>query len=127
MRIFEQELAIDLGTANTVIFQNGQKVLDEPSIVALDAKTGNVLAIGSEAKVMDGKVNPGILTVCPLGDGVISDFDAAEKMIIGFVKKNRSGEATHFYSEFEDCCRHSMWQHKSGNPSRERLRRACWR
>lgn len=87
MRIFEQELAIDLGTANTVIFQNGQKVLDEPSIVALDAKTGNVLAIGSEAKVMDGKVNPGILTVCPLGDGVISDFDAAEKMIIGFVKK----------------------------------------
>ena len=55
--------------------------------MALDAKTGNVLAIGNEAKVMDGKVNPGILTVYPLGDGVISDFDAAEKMIIGFVKK----------------------------------------
>lgn len=127
MRIFEQELAIDLGTANTVIFQNGQKVLDEPSIVALDAKTGNVLAIGSEAKVMDGKVNPGILTVCPLGDGVISDFDAAEKMIIGFVKKIGVGKRHIFHAELEDCRRHPMWQYKSGNPGSTRLCRTRWR
>lgn len=82
-----RDLAIDLGTANTVIFCDGQKVLDEPSIVAMDVKSGKVIAIGSEAKVMDGKVNPGIETVCPLSDGVIGDFNAAEEMIKGFVKK----------------------------------------
>ena len=86
-KFINRDLAIDLGTANTVIFYNGQMVLDEPSIVALDAKTGKVIAIGNEAKLMDGKVNPGIETVCPLSDGVIGDFNAAEEMIKGFVRK----------------------------------------
>ena len=82
-----QELAIDLGTANTVIYQNGQIVLDEPSIVAMDNKTGKCIALGQRAKLMHEKVNPGIKTVRPLRDGVIADFNAAEMMIRGFIKQ----------------------------------------
>ncbi|MCQ2184216.1 MAG: rod shape-determining protein [Bacteroidales bacterium] len=88
-----QELAIDLGTANTIIFQNDKIVLDEPSIVALDT-AGNVVSLGARAKLMHGRTNPGIRTIRPLKDGVIADYEAAEKMIRGFIKsvsaKNRS-------------------------------------
>jgi len=82
-----QELAIDLGTANTVIYQNGQIVLDEPSIVAIDNNSGKCLALGQRAKLMHEKVNPGIRTIRPLRDGVIADFNAAEMMIRGFIKQ----------------------------------------
>ncbi len=85
-----QELAIDLGTANTVIYQNGQIVLDEPSIVAIDNNTGKCIALGQQAKLMHEKVNPGIKTIRPLKDGVIADFNAAEMMIRGFIKKVNS-------------------------------------
>lgn len=84
---FNQELAIDLGTANTVIYQNGQIVLDEPSIVSIDNNTGKCIAIGQQAKMMQGRSNPGIKTVRPLKDGVIADFNAAEMMIRGFIKQ----------------------------------------
>src|SRR5574344_1331939 len=82
-----QELAIDLGTANTVIMVNGQIVLDEPSIVAFDKNTGKPIAFGQQAKLMHEKTNPSIKTVRPLRDGVIADFNAAEQMLRGFVKK----------------------------------------
>lgn len=85
-----QELAIDLGTANTVIFQNDKIVLDEPSIVAIDIVTGKPIALGQKAKTMQGKENPKIRTVRPLKDGVIADFDAAEMMIRGFIKQINS-------------------------------------
>lgn len=85
-----QELAIDLGTANTVIYQNGKIVLDEPSIVAIDNSTGKCIALGFEAKRMREKENPGIRTIRPLKDGVIADFNAAEMMIRGFIKKVNS-------------------------------------
>lgn len=85
-----QELAIDLGTANTVIFQNDQIVLDEPSIVALDTSSGKCLALGQKAKMMHERTNPGIRTVRPLKDGVIADFNAAELMIRGFIKQVNS-------------------------------------
>lgn len=85
-----QELAIDLGTANTIIYQNGQIVLDEPSIVAIDNNTGKCIALGQQAKLMHEKVNPGIKTIRPLKDGVIADFNAAEMMIRGFIKKVNS-------------------------------------
>ena len=85
-----QELAIDLGTANTVIFQNDEIVLDEPSIVAIDNATGKPIALGQKAKLMHEKVNPGIKTVRPLRDGVIADFNAAEMMIRGFIKQVNS-------------------------------------
>ena len=89
-RFLNQELAIDLGTANTVIYQNDQIVLDEPSIVALDNNTGKCIAIGQEAKLMHDRTNPGIKTVRPLRDGVIADFNAAEMMIRGFIKQVNS-------------------------------------
>ncbi|MDD6151163.1 MAG: rod shape-determining protein [Bacteroidales bacterium] len=84
---FNQELAMDLGTANTVIYKNGQIVLDEPSIVAIDNNTGKCIALGQKAKLMHEKVNPGIRTIRPLRDGVIADFNAAELMIRGFIKQ----------------------------------------
>lgn len=87
---FTQELAIDLGTANTVIFQNDQIVLDEPSIVAIDTNTGKCRAIGQKAKLMHERINPGIKTIRPLKDGVIADFNAAEMMIRGFIKQVNS-------------------------------------
>ena len=63
---FTKELAIDLGTANTVIIHNGKIVLDEPSIVAIDTKTGKMVAVGHEAKLMQGKEWEGIRTIRPL-------------------------------------------------------------
>ncbi len=91
-----QELAIDLGTANTVIFQNDQIVLDEPSIVALDNSTGKLIALGHQAKLIQDKENPGIKTVRPLRDGVIADFNAAELMIRGFIKQVNSKRRSFF-------------------------------
>ncbi len=89
-RFLTQEIAIDLGTANTVIFQNGEIVLDEPSIVAIDNNTGKCIALGQRAKLMHEKTNPGIKTIRPLRDGVIADFNAAEMMIRGFIGKINS-------------------------------------
>lgn len=83
---FTQELAIDLGTANTIIIYNDKIVVDEPSIVATDRKTGKLIAIGKEARQMQGKTHENILTVRPLRDGVIADFNAAEQMIRGMIK-----------------------------------------
>ena len=82
-----QELAIDLGTANTVIYQNDQIVLDEPSIVAIDNNSGKCIALGQQAKLMHERTSPGVKTVRPLRDGVIADFNAAEMMIRGFIKQ----------------------------------------
>ena len=90
MSLLNQELAIDLGTANTVIYQNGEIVLDEPSIVAFDVNTNKCIALGTKAKLMHEKVNPGIKTIRPLKDGVIADFNAAEMMIRGFIKQVNS-------------------------------------
>ena len=89
-RFLNQELAMDLGTANTVIFQNDQIVLDEPSIVAIDNTSNKCIALGQKAKLMHEKTNPGIRTVRPLRDGVIADFNAAEMMIRGFIREVNS-------------------------------------
>ena len=85
-----QELAIDLGTANTLIIYNGKVVVDEPSIVALDAHTGKVMAIGQQARQMYEKTNPNIKTIRPLKAGVIADFNATELMLRGMIKKVRT-------------------------------------
>ncbi len=81
-----QEIAIDLGTANTVIIQNDKIVVDQPSIVAFDTKTEKVIAIGDKAQQMQGREHSHIRTVRPLRDGVIADFYAAEMMIRGMIK-----------------------------------------
>ena len=87
MGLFSQDIAIDLGTANTIIIHNNKIVIDEPSIVALDTKTNKLIAVGDQAREMHGKVHEGIRTVRPLSDGVIGDFAAAELMMRGLIKK----------------------------------------
>lgn len=81
-----QEIAIDLGTANTIIIHNDKVVVNEPSIVAIDQNTSKLIAIGEKARQMHGKTHENIKTVRPLRDGVIADFDAAEQMIRGMIK-----------------------------------------
>ena len=83
---FQQELAIDLGTANTIIIHNDKVVVNEPSIVAIDQSTGKLIAIGERARQMHGKTHENIKTIRPLRDGVIADFHAAEMMIRGMIK-----------------------------------------
>jgi rod shape-determining protein MreB len=88
---FVQEIAIDLGTANTLIIMNDKVVIDEPSIVAKDIQTGKIVAIGKKAQQMHGKTHKLIETIRPLRDGVIADFYSAEQMIRGFIKMIKPG------------------------------------
>lgn len=81
-----KEIAIDLGTANTVIIYRDQVVIDEPSIIALDNTTGKVVAVGKQALRMHGKTSSAIRTVRPLKDGVIADFQSAECMLREFIR-----------------------------------------
>ena len=83
---FKQELAIDLGTANTLIIQDGNVVVDEPSIVAINRRTMETIAVGNKAMQMHEKTHESIKTIRPLKDGVIADFQAAESMIEGMIK-----------------------------------------
>ncbi|MDR1723126.1 MAG: rod shape-determining protein [Tannerella sp.] len=83
---FTKDIAIDLGTANTIIICDDKIMVDAPSVVALDTKTDKVLAVGEEARLWSEKTNPGIRTIRPLGKGVIADFYAAEQMIRGMIK-----------------------------------------
>ncbi|MDT0645753.1 rod shape-determining protein [Zunongwangia sp. F260] len=82
-----EEIAIDLGTANTLIIHNDKVVVDSPSIVARDRTTGKITAVGKEAAMMQGKTHENIKTIRPLKDGVIADFDASEKMLTMFIKE----------------------------------------
>ena len=82
-----QEIAIDLGTANTIIISDDKVVVDEPSYVALDRRTEKLIAIGKKAQMMWGKEPEQIRTLRPLRDGVIADFYAAEQMIRGMIEK----------------------------------------
>lgn len=81
-----EEIAIDLGTANTLIIHNDKVVVDSPSIVARDRISNKIIAVGKEASLMQGKTHENIKTIRPLKDGVIADFDASEKMINMFIK-----------------------------------------
>ena len=81
-----QDIAVDLGTANTIIICNDKMVVNEPSIVAIDRKTEKVIAIGEKARQMQGKTHDNIKTIRPLRDGVIADFNAAEQMLRGMIK-----------------------------------------
>mgnify|MGYP002526710104 FL=1 len=83
---FTEEIAIDLGTANTLIIYNDKVVVDSPSIVAKDRITGKIIAVGKEASLMQGKTHENIKIIRPLKDGVIADFDASEQMINTFIK-----------------------------------------
>jgi len=88
---FSCDLAIDLGTANTCVYaKNEGIVINEPSIVAIITATGEVVAVGTEAKAMLGRTPNGITAIKPMKDGVIADFDITEKMLAHFIKKAHS-------------------------------------
>ncbi len=99
LNFFKQELAIDLGTANTLIIQNGEIVVDEPSIVAIDRRSGQTIAVGRRAMMMHEKTHEDIKTIRPLKDGVIADFQAAESMIEGMI--NMIGKRRRFFSHLK--------------------------
>ncbi|MFQ5640567.1 MAG: rod shape-determining protein [bacterium] len=87
-KFFSNDIAIDLGTANTLVYVQGRGILiNEPSIVAIQKSTQEILAYGNDAKTMMGRTPGDLITVRPLKDGVIADFDLAEKMIRYFIKK----------------------------------------
>ncbi|HEU5050034.1 MAG TPA: rod shape-determining protein, partial [Gemmatimonadales bacterium] len=83
-----RQIAVDLGTANTLVLVKGEGVvLDEPSVVAVDAETGAILGVGLEAKRMLGRTPEGIRAVRPMKDGVIADFTIAEQMLRRFLRQ----------------------------------------
>lgn len=90
---FSSDIAIDLGTANTLIISKDKVVVDEPSIIAIDKNNNKVLAIGREAMQMHEKTHENIKTIKPLKDGVIADFHAAEHMIRGMIKMIDTGRS----------------------------------
>ncbi len=88
---FSNDIAIDLGTANTLIISKDKIVVDEPSIIAIDRTSNKVIAIGRQAMQMHEKTHENIKTIRPLKDGVIADFHAAEHMIRGMIKMIDAG------------------------------------
>ena len=99
LSFFSQELAIDLGTANTLIIVDGKVAIDEPSIVAINRRTGETIAVGTKAMQMHEKTHEHIKTIRPLKDGVIADFQAAESMIEGLIKM--TGVKKRFFSHMK--------------------------
>ncbi len=89
---FTQELAIDLGTANTIIISDDQITVNEPSVVALDRQSEKMIAVGEQAKLMYEKTNDKIRVIRPLRDGVIADFNACEQMMRGLIKMVHRGK-----------------------------------
>lgn len=93
-RFFSRDLAVDLGTANTLVYVKGQGiVLSEPSVVAIEKGTNRIRAVGAEAKKMIGRTPGNIVAIRPMKDGVIADFEITEAMLSYFIKKvhNRRG------------------------------------
>ena len=83
-----RDMAVDLGTANTLVYVRGRGiVLNEPSVVAINSNSGGILAVGSEAKRMIGRTPGSIVAIRPLKDGVIADFDTTERMLRYFIQK----------------------------------------
>lgn len=92
---FSKDIGIDLGTANTLVYVRGRGiVINEPSVVAINKKTGKILAIGEEARRMVGKTPAHIVATRPLVDGVVSDFEITEQMLKYFIDKVHSGGIT---------------------------------
>jgi rod shape-determining protein MreB len=88
LSLFSRDLAIDLGTANTIVFARGKGIIvNEPSIVAVNQKTGKVEAVGREAKEMLGRTPGNIVAIRPMKDGVIADFEHTEKMLEDFIRR----------------------------------------
>ncbi len=95
-----EKIAIDLGTSNTLITHNGKIAVDNPSIITIHQISGKIIAVGKEAGMMRGKINKNIKTIYPFHNGVISNFDAAEKMLKTFIKRLSSLNASIFPSSY---------------------------
>ncbi len=92
--LFSSDIGIDLGTGNTLVYVRGRGiVMNEPSVVAVNDKTGQVVAVGKEAKVMLGKTPPHIRAVRPLSHGVISDFEVTQELLAYFIQKAQGGRS----------------------------------
>jgi rod shape-determining protein MreB len=86
--LFSHDIGIDLGTANTLVYVKGKGIIiREPSVIAMRKKTKEIIAIGTDAKKMEGKTPPSIITIRPLREGVISDFDATQAMIAHYIRQ----------------------------------------
>jgi len=124
---FTQDIAIDLGTANTLIIHNDEIVVNEPSIVALDRNNPkHLLAVGKKALLMHEKTHESIRTVRPLRDGVIADFNAAELMIREMIKLIYPKKPA-FPTQLENDDLYSIQHHRSGKEGCSRQCRAGWR
>ncbi len=96
-KLFSKDIGIDLGTANTLVYVKGRGIIiNEPSVVAFNQKTGQILAIGSEAKRMVGRTPAHIIASRPLVQGVISDFEVTEQMLRYFINKVQQGNLSFF-------------------------------
>src|SRR3989442_885986 len=92
--LVSDSMAIDMGSAATIIFVRGRDiVIDEPSLVAVDSNTGDVIAIGIEAQQMSGREARDVTVIAPLLDGVVADFERTKEMLAHFVKKARGGNS----------------------------------
>ena len=115
MSAFATDVAIDLGTANTCVFARGRGiVLNEPSIVAFNTATGAIEAVGIEAHEMLGRTPPNIKPVRPMRDGVIADFDAAEKMLMYFACARRTDDAPSYVHGWSSECRQRLRRSSGG-------------
>ena len=97
-----EDIAIDLGTANTLIIHKGKVVVDSPSIVAMDRTTNKIIAIGHRANQMQGKTHENIKTIRPLKDGVIADFEASEANDPGVYQKYSYDKKAIFQAIFKN-------------------------
>ena len=109
-----RDMAIDLGTANTLVYVRGRGiVLSEPSVVAIDTRDGHVHAVGADAKRMLGRTPGTITAIRPLKDGVIADFDVTEEMLRHFIRSAHSSRFSH------------LWQTSLHNPDFSAFARNC--
>ena len=117
-----RDMAVDLGTANTLVYERGRGiVLNEPSVVAVNTTTGSILAVGAEAKKMIGRTPANIVAIRPLKDGVIADFETTERMLRYFIQKAYRRNRVIGHASSSACHRASRaW---SAEPSRRRRRR----
>ena len=123
---FIQEIAMDLGTANTIIISDDKIVVDEPSVVALDRRTDKMIAVGEKAKMMYEKTHDNIRTIRPLRDGVIADFTACEQMMRGLIKMVHTGSRLFLsLTPYGNWC--AFWFYRGGAPCCTRFCRACRR
>ena len=116
-----EDIAIDLGTANTLIIHNDKVVIDSPSIVARDRITGKIIAVGKEANMMQGKTHENIKTIRPLKDGVIADFDASEQNDKNVYQKHSGFKKEIIYASTSYGNLYSFGNYRSGNACSKRI------